>query len=145
MPPLAIGAAAHLLAPERCRLGLERRVGPNLSLGLGKPHHLAPVGLARDDDEIRVVLPRSIALVVGHREAEALVLEVPDDVRGGIEELRELLLEIGVARHLVRVAALALGQDARPLETAQVRRIEPLRRPEDRHGLDASGAGATYA
>ena len=67
---------------------------PDLALGLGKPHHVAALHVARRDDEVWEVLAGPVALVIGHREAEALVLEVPRHVVCAVKEVREALLEV---------------------------------------------------
>ena len=111
------------------RLALKCRVRPDFALRLGEPHYLLAIPVACGDDEVRVILSRPVTLVVGHREAESLVLEITDDVIGSVKKVGEALLKIGVAGHLVRVTALAVSNDPTPLKTAQVSRIEPLGRP----------------
>jgi hypothetical protein len=73
--------------------------------------NLCSVLVARNDNEVRIVLSRSVAFVIGDREPQALVLEAADDIRRGVEEVRKALLQVGVARHLVRMAALTFGDD----------------------------------
>jgi hypothetical protein len=68
----------------------------------------------------------TVAFVVGDRESKALVLEIARNVQGTVEEVGEPFLEIRVARHLVRVASLALGDNASPLEFSQIARVQPL-------------------
>src|SRR5207249_9703400 len=111
---------AHFFAPELRGLALECRVGPNLSLCFREPHHFPVALVPRTNDEIGIVLARSIAFVIRDRKAETFILEIPDDILRAVEEIRETLLEIRVAGDLVCVATLAVRYESSPLEATQL-------------------------